>query len=78
MIKIIVKTNTIRKERIMDIEDSPSKVFDDLSISPIGSVVNLNGSILISSSINDSFKLLGVEDGSTVNLNCVVKADAGI
>jgi len=38
-------------------------------------MINLDGTILSAVDINSSFEALGVQDGSSVNLNCIIKAD---
>lgn len=75
MIKVYVKTNSIRKDVTTDVTATPASVFSDLGASTAGAAVNLNGTILTATDLNSSFEALGVADGSTVNLNSIVKAD---
>ena len=75
MISVQVKTNTTRKTRNVDVNSTPASVFADLEINPAGAMVNLNGSILSTTEMQTSFADLGVEDGSIVNLNSIIKAD---
>lgn len=73
MIKVIVKTSTERKEKSANITDTPfSCLPKDIETN---SHINLNGTTLTLKELNETFEALGVQDGSTVNLNSVVKAD---
>ena len=75
MIKVVIKTNTIRgKEVTADVDSTPARVFGDLGVSVAGASVNLNGMILTATDLNSTFEALGVADGATVNLNSVIKA----
>lgn len=75
MIKVIVKTNTTRKEVIVDKAKTPNSIFEEMGVSTSGSTVNLNGSFLTNTQLGHSFETLGYGDGSVVNLNSIVKAD---
>lgn len=75
MIKVIVKTTVVRKEVVSTINDTPKSVFSGLGVSTSGSMVNLSGTPLTATDLNSTFAALGVADGSTVSLNCIVKAD---
>lgn len=75
MIKVLVKTNTVRREVVADVNSTPNAVFEEMGISVSGSTVNLNGTILTATDMNSSFTALGANDGTTVNLNSIVKAD---
>lgn len=74
MIKVHVKAAT-RQEVTAEITSTPATVFNDLGISLAGASTNLNGTFLDARTINATFAELGVEDGATVYLNSVVKAD---
>lgn len=75
MIKVLVKTNTTRREVTADVTQTPGAVFNDMGVSVAGAVVNLNGTILTATDLNTPFETLGVQDGTSVNLNSIVKAD---
>lgn len=75
MIAVQVRTNTTRKTRNVDITSTPAQVFSDLEISPAGAMINLNGTILSATDLNSTFEALGVTDGTTCNLNSIVKMD---
>lgn len=75
MIRVIVKTNTTRREVTASVNNTPKSVFDDMGVSTAGAVANLNGTTLNATDLNSTFEALGVQDGSTVNLNSIVKAD---
>jgi len=75
MIKIILKTNTARKEVTAELTSTPAEVFAEQNIGTAGATVNLNGTFLTLTDINSTFEALGVQDSSTVNLNSVIKAD---
>lgn len=75
MIKVLVKTNTVRREVVADVNSTPNAVLEDMGVSVAGSVVNLNGTILTATDLNSTFTALGTADGTTVNLNSIVKAD---
>lgn len=72
MIKVIVKTSTTRKEVTTETSATPASV---LGAGVAGAHVNLNGVILSATDLNSTFEALGVQDGSIVNLNSIVKAD---
>ena len=75
MIQITLRTNTIRKVVTAEVSDTPNTVFSNNNLSTTNSMVNLNGTILGAVDINSTFAELGVADGSTNNLNAIVKAD---
>lgn len=75
MIKVLVKTNTMRKEVITEVSNTPAKVFEQADAGVAGAMVNLNGTVLTATDLNSTFEALGVADGATINLNSVVKAD---
>ena len=75
MIKVLVKTNTVRREVVADVNSTPNAVLEDMGVSVAGSVVNLNGTILTATDLNSTFTTLGATDGATINLNSIVKAD---
>lgn len=75
MIKVVIKTNTMRRDVTAEPNATPRAIFDDFGVDTSGSVVNLNGTILSATDLNSTFEALGVSDGSTVNLNSIVKAD---
>ena len=79
MIKVIVKTNTVRgREVTADAETTPAENFADLGVSVSGTSVNLDGVILTATDLNSSLEALGIHDGATVNLNSVIKADGAL
>lgn len=75
MIQITLRTNTIRKVVTAEVSDTPNQVFTNNGLSVANSMVNLNGTILGAVDINSPFSALGVVDGSTNNLNAIIKAD---
>lgn len=75
MIKVLVKTNTTRQEIIAEITDTPAQVFERANAGLSGSMVNLNGATLTLTDLHSPFENLGVEEGATINLNSIVKAD---
>jgi sulfur carrier protein ThiS len=75
MLSINVRTNTTRRTVSQDITATPKEVFNELGIDTSTSMVNLNGTILSGADFNKSFEELGVEDGTSANLNAIVKAD---
>lgn len=75
MISINVRTTTTRRTVSEDVTATPRQVFDELGVDISRSMVNLNGAVLAAAELNQSFEALGVADGSTANLNAIVKAD---
>lgn len=75
MVKVIVKTNAVRKEVVVATTDTPVKAFEAANAGYQGSMINLNGTPLTATDLNSTFERLGVADGATVNLNSIVKAD---
>ena len=77
MIQIKIKTNTARTTYTKEITDTPSSLIQEAGLDIYGSQLNLNGTILTATDLNSPFESLGVQDGQSVNLNCVVKGDGG-
>ena len=76
MIQVKIKTNTIRDRVVTaELNDSVISVFESQGIDVSGSMTNLNGMTLTATDLNSTFQTLGVNDGETVRLNSVVKAD---
>lgn len=75
MIQVNVRTNTARKTKNTDLNSTPAQVLGDLDIGTAGAMINLDGTILSAVDLNSTFEALGVQDGSTINLNSIVKAD---
>jgi hypothetical protein len=75
MLSINVRTNTTRRTVSQDVTSTPRAVFNELGIDTSTSMVNLNGTILSGADFDKSFESLGVADGTTANLNAIVKAD---
>ena len=75
MLSINVRTNTTRRTVSQDITATPKQVFDELGVDTSTSMVNLNGTILSGADFNKSFEELGVADGTSANLNAIVKTD---
>lgn len=75
MISVNVRTNTTRRTVSVDVTATPKQVFSSQNIDTSTSMVNLNGTILSGADFDKSFEALGVEDGTTANLNAIVKAD---
>lgn len=75
MITINVRTNTTRRAVNTDITSTPKSIFAELGVDTSTSMVNLDGVPLTATDFNKTFEALSVEDGSTVSLNAIVKAD---
>lgn len=75
MISISVRTNTTRKTVSAEITDTPRTVFSNEMIDTSSAMVNLNGTILSGADFDQTFEALGVVDGTSCNLNSIVKAD---
>ena len=75
MIKVLVKTNTMRQEVITEVTKTPAQVFEQADAGVAGAMVNLNGTVLTATDLHSTFEALGVADGATVNLNSIVMAD---
>lgn len=75
MIRVTVKSNTDRATVTVEATDTPNAAFAAADVNPASSVCNLNGTILSATDLNSSFEQLGVSDGTTCNLNAIVKAD---
>lgn len=78
MLSINVRTNTTRRTVSADVTDTPRKVFADLGVDTSTSMVNLDGAILSAADFGKTFEELNVADGSTANLNAIVKADGAL
>lgn len=76
MVKVLVKTNTMRQEIITEVTKTPAQVFEQADAGVAGAMVNLNGTILTATDLHSTFEALGVTDGATINLNSIVKADS--
>lgn len=75
MISINVRTNTTRRTVSVDVTSTPRDVFNELGVDTSTSMVNLDGAILSAADFGKTFEELRVADGSTANLNAIVKAD---
>ena len=75
MIKVIVKSNTTRQEVIAEVTKTPAQILEQANVGMSNSVANLNGTPLTATDLHSTFEMLGVADGSTLNLNSIVKAD---
>jgi hypothetical protein len=78
MIQLNVRTSTTRRTITTDVTSTPRSVFNEMGIDTSTSMVNLDGAILSAEDFNKSFDRLGVADGSTANLNAIVKADGAV
>lgn len=80
MITINVRTATAsgRNTVIKPVTTTPAEVFEELNIDISTSMVNMAGTTLRGSKLNETFEELGVDDGSTVTLSAIVKADGAI
>lgn len=78
MISINVRTNTTRRTVSVDVTSTPRDVFAELGTDTSTSMVNLDGAILSAADFGKSFEELRVADGSTANLNAIVKADGAV
>ena len=78
MISVNVKTNTTCTTVNADIDATPRSVFNELGIDTSTSMVNLDGALLSASDFGKTFEELGVEDGTTVGMSAIVKADGAI
>ena len=75
MITVNVRTNTTRRSVAQDVTATPRAVFDELGIDTSTSMVNLNGAVLQAADFAKTFEQLGVADGTSANLNAIIKAD---
>ena len=75
MIQINVRTNTVRRTVNCEVTDTPASVFAGIGVDTSASSVNLNGATFCAADHNKTFAELGIADGETANLNCIVKAD---
>lgn len=75
MISVNVRTNSARTTVSADITETPSDVFNKLGVDTSTSMVNLDGAVLSAADFKKTFEELRVTDGSSVNLNSIVKAD---
>lgn len=78
MISINVRTNTTRRTITTDVTTTPKEVFAELGIDTSTSMVNLDGAILSAADFGKTFEALNIADGSTANLNAIVKADGAL
>lgn len=78
MISINVRTNTTRRTVSVDVTSTPRDVFAELGVDTSTSMVNLDGAILSAADFGKTFEELRVADGSTANLNAIVKADGAV
>ena len=78
MISINVRTNTTRRTITTDVTSTPRDVFNELGVDTSTSMVNLDGAILSAADFGKTFEELRVADGSTANLNAIVKADGAV
>lgn len=75
MIQVNVKTNSTRRTVNADVTETPAQLFERIGANVSGATNNLNGTILSAADMQQPFSALGVQDGTSVSLNSVVKAD---
>lgn len=75
MISISVNTATLRKNVVEDVTTTPGKVFGDLGVDTSRAMVTLNGGVITTLQLNNTFAELGAHDGDEIRLTAVVKAD---
>lgn len=76
MVQVIVKTNGPERRITTDITSSPKATLEELGI-VTNNAIYLNGMTLNREQMARSFQELGIEDGTDVHLNSLVKADGG-
>ncbi len=74
MINVTVKSNTVRSTINTSVDSTPAEVMEKAGVGTEG-MNNLNGTILTATDLHSTFAQLGIADGSSCNLNSVVKAD---
>lgn len=75
MIQVKINTNTERKTVVVEPTQTPADVMRANGYNVSGSMLNLNGVVLNSTTMYDTFTNLGVADGATANLSAVTKGD---
>lgn len=75
MIQVMVRNSTSVRTITTEVTSTPAKAFAEAGIDTSNAKVNLDGQILTATDMNSTFAALGVNDGSSVKLNGVVKAD---
>ena len=75
MIKVILKNNVSRKEVITTPDATPKQVLEENGVAYGGAAVNLDGDFLSFEELGETFAAAGVQDGETISLTCIVKAD---
>lgn len=63
------------KEKTVDKESTPRQMLEEMNIGFSDGQVQMNGSVLGSSQLNESFEKLGTEDGDYITV--VSKQDSG-
>lgn len=63
------------KEKTVDKESTPRQMLEEMNIGFSDGQVQMNGSVLGSSQLNESFETLGTEDGDYITV--VSKQDSG-
>jgi sulfur carrier protein ThiS len=76
MIRLLVGTNTERKNVNVNPEDTLKSVLDREHINVTGSALHLDGSLIPGVDATKTFTQLGLQDGSEHMLIAVVKADS--
>ncbi len=76
MIQVIVKTNGPERRITTEVTSTPKATLEELGI-VTNNAIYLNGMTLNRAQMEQSFQNLGIEDGTNVHLNSLVKADGG-
>lgn len=76
MINLSIGTNTERKSVIVEPTQTLAEVLADNDVNVNGCALHLNGTLIAGADTEETFKALGVADGSKAMLIAVVKADS--
>ena len=77
MIKVIIKTTSVRREITANLSDTPRSLFDEQGIDIESGIINLDGAPLCFVELNKPLGELGIAEGAICSLNCIVKAYGG-
>lgn len=76
MVQVKVRTTTNSSTVLAEINETAAAVLAKAEVETAGKSIQLNGMTLSVKDINTKLNELGVEDGTTVMLGCVQKADS--
>ena len=75
-INLTLATTAARTQMLVDGDKTPSEVLSENNVATTGATISMNMRVLPVSDLTETFESLGCNDGDSVMLSAVVKADS--